>query len=372
MPQHDQRHEQIQDLSTETVMKKATTADVAVMVDCGSLCRKHLGVEIPGLGHVWFVHDVCGQVCTVITWLLLIFAEIVVMVVVVPQIIYPYNIINAVAYNFFAFLALAAHIRVTLTDPGAVPKGNATGETIQSLGLKEGELYICMICVHAFCMGFAHFISCFSTPKDDWMGYTAGEIKMRSRSSCLVITTGPVIKPTIEDYWSQEDIAYTLLSLVWFQAILSNFHVTDNTEDDGSHPLYKVRLFFRHLRQQFTDMSTPQQDISFDEVTCPWKGRMRFRLYNPAKPDKFGIKLYEACEAKTGHVLAMDIYQGSMPATEVSKALDIDEGLSVTTRVVLGLLAFGGLLDKGHQIFMDNCYTSPEPFTQLYLFNTYA
>ena len=54
-------------------------------------------------------------------------------------------------------------------------------------------------------------------------------------------------------------------------------------------------------------MYTPEQDISFDEATCPWKGRLRFRVYNPAKPDQFGIKLYEACEAKSGYVLVRDL-----------------------------------------------------------------
>ncbi|XP_070211318.1 piggyBac transposable element-derived protein 4-like [Littorina saxatilis] len=207
-----------------------------------------------------------------------------------------------------------------------------------------------------------------------WLPVTLDEMKV---FLSLVIATGLVIKPTIEEYWSQDEITSTPfftknMSLVRFQAILSHFHLVDNTRANRADPLYKLRPFFTHLRTQFVEVYTPEQDISFDEATCPWKGRLRFRVYNPAKPDKFGIKLYEACEAKSGYVISMDVYQGSMPRTNLCEALQLDEDLGTTTQVVLGLLAFGGLLDKGHRIFMDNYYTSPELFNELYLLNTYA
>ena len=39
-----------------------------------------------------------------------------------------------------AFLAVSSHIRTMLTDPGAVPKGNATKENIQLMGFEEGQV----------------------------------------------------------------------------------------------------------------------------------------------------------------------------------------------------------------------------------------
>ena len=58
------------------------------------------------------------QVCAIITWLLLLYAEYVVMVVMLmPQFFSPYNFFNAVVYNFFAFLALSSHLRAMLSDP---------------------------------------------------------------------------------------------------------------------------------------------------------------------------------------------------------------------------------------------------------------
>ena len=43
-----------------------------------------------------------------------------------------------------------------------------------------------------------------------------------------------------------------------------------------------------------------------------------------------------------------------------------------TTRVVLGLLEEAKLLDKGHHIYMDNYYSSPELFYELFHRQTYV
>ncbi|XP_023556531.1 palmitoyltransferase ZDHHC3 isoform X2 [Octodon degus] len=65
----------------------------------------------------------------------------------IPSRDYVYSIINGVVFNLLAFLALASHCRAMLTDPGAVPKGNATKEFIESLQLKPGQVvYKCPKC----------------------------------------------------------------------------------------------------------------------------------------------------------------------------------------------------------------------------------
>ncbi|XP_041100740.1 palmitoyltransferase ZDHHC3-A isoform X3 [Polyodon spathula] len=97
---------------------------------------------------MWFIQDSCGIVCGVITWLLVFYAEFVVLfVMLVPSKSLVYSIINGVLFNALAFLALASHFRAMLTDPGAVQKGNATKEFIESLQLKPGQVvYKCPKC----------------------------------------------------------------------------------------------------------------------------------------------------------------------------------------------------------------------------------
>ncbi|KAF4532112.1 hypothetical protein B566_EDAN004117 [Ephemera danica] len=75
------------------------------------------------------------------TWFLILYAEFVVMYVMLMPSPYPiYATINMIIFQVFAFLAFASHLRTMFTDPGAVPKGNATKEMISLMGFREGQV----------------------------------------------------------------------------------------------------------------------------------------------------------------------------------------------------------------------------------------
>lgn len=92
-----------------------------------------------------------------------------------------------------------------------------------------------------------------------------------------------------------------------FLLILSNFHLIDNETNNQSDDLYKIRPFLRMVHLNFQKYE-PERDLSSDEGTCPFKGRGRFRVYNPMKPNKFRIKLYNLCEAISEYCVGTDIY----------------------------------------------------------------
>ncbi|KTF82628.1 hypothetical protein cypCar_00034347 [Cyprinus carpio] len=106
------------------------------------------GEEEVAPSRIWFIQDSCGMVCAFMTWFLVMYAEFVVnFVMLLPSKSFWYSLINGVAFNFLAVLALTSHLRTMLTDPGAVPKGNATKEYMESLQLKPGEvIYKCPKC----------------------------------------------------------------------------------------------------------------------------------------------------------------------------------------------------------------------------------
>ncbi|OPJ78192.1 palmitoyltransferase ZDHHC7 isoform A [Patagioenas fasciata monilis] len=88
------------------------------------------------------------MVCAIMTWLLVVYADFVVtFVMLLPSKDFWYSVINGVLFNCLAVLALSSHLRTMLTDPGAVPKGNATKEYMDNLQLKPGEvIYKCPKC----------------------------------------------------------------------------------------------------------------------------------------------------------------------------------------------------------------------------------
>ena len=100
-----------------------------------------------------------------------------------------------------------------------------------------------------------------------------------------------------------------------FQSILSNFHVADDTQNPpfgrpGHNPLAKLQPMIDMISASFKAAYKPGKNISVDEGCCPWKGRLRFRQYNPRKPAKLHIKLFQVSDPATGYVIHFSVYTG--------------------------------------------------------------
>ena len=107
----------------------------------------------------------------------------------------------------------------------------------------------------------------------------------------------------------------TYMGRYTFQSIMSNLQVADSTLDlPRNHPhhdpLFKVRPFMDMLQKNFKRCYKLGRDLSFGEGCCPFKGRLKFWCYNPRKPAKFHIKMFEVSDSKTGYVVGFDVYTG--------------------------------------------------------------
>ena len=81
-------------------------------------------------------------------------------------------------------------------------------------------------------------------------------------------------------------------------------------DQPGYDPLFKVRLLLNLLSEKFRTVYIPGQNLSVDEAMIGFKGRVHFRQYMPAKPTKWGIKVWEVCESETAYCANFDIYTG--------------------------------------------------------------
>lgn len=184
---------------------------------------------------------------------------------------------------------------------------------------------------------------------NDWRDTNAVEMR---KFLALLLHMGPVSLPTIEHYWSTNNLYKntlfgSIMSRNRFQLLLRFWHFTDNANADATDRLYKLRPVLEHFNHTMDRIYYPRKELSIDESMVLWRGRLVFRQYIKNKRHKYGIKLYELCESR-GLVLRIRVYTGT--------AIDDDMNMGQSGAIVMKLL--DGFLDKGHVVFTDNYYNS--------------
>ena len=102
-------------------------------------------------------------------------------------------------------------------------------------------------------------------------------------------------------------------------------------------------------------MFTTHGDMTIDESMVKFKGRLQFRQYMPAKPTKWGLKIWTLAESSSSYIHHFQVYTGREGSQE--------KGLS--HRVVTDLL--GHFQNRNIRVYMDNFYSSPVLFNELYM-----
>ena len=104
----------------------------------------------------------------------------------------------------------------------------------------------------------------------------------------LFFLTGLIKKTELAEYWSTDEVLSTpyfakVMSRNRFQLILRFLHYTDRPQDSDDR-IFRVRPILEYLVRKWQEMFQPGKHISVDEGTLLWRGRLSFRVYNPAKP----------------------------------------------------------------------------------------
>ena len=72
---------------------------------------------------------------------------------------------------------------------------------------------------------------------------------------------------------------------------MSVIQKTNPQKGEANHdPLFLVRSMVDMMQRNFHTKYRPGKELSLDESTCPFKGRVHFKCYNPKKPYRFHIK----------------------------------------------------------------------------------
>lgn len=178
---------------------------------------------------------------------------------------------------------------------------------------------------------------------------------------CLLMTRNRHL--TIEEHWSTDPLLRSpafgqIMKRDRFELILQMLHYCDVESPIYGDRLYKIRALIDHCRNIFRNTFSPNKNLCIDESIIVFKGRLLFKQYIPSKRHRFGIKMFVLCDVETGYIIDFIIYCGD--GTDIT-----DSGqLGVSGAVVTTLLSeyFG----KGHTLWCDNWYTSPNLFKYLH------
>ena len=83
---------------------------------------------------------------------------------------------------------------------------------------------------------------------------------------------------------------------------------TPGRDDPNYDPLYKMRPMIDLILPKLKDNYKPGENLSVDEGMIGFKGRVHFRQYMPAKPTKWGNKVWQICESDSGYCCGFDVY----------------------------------------------------------------
>ncbi|KAF7697464.1 PiggyBac transposable element-derived protein 4 [Cucumispora dikerogammari] len=133
-----------------------------------------------------------------------------------------------------------------------------------------------------------------------------------------------------------------------FSLIISN--ITCISEEDyveGGRKIVNEPKIISFINKRFKCSHKPKDFLSIDESTILFKGIVAFKVFNPRKPDKYGIKVYMCSDSKNEYIYFTKICSISFKIRNTVFSL------------------FGGFEYKWHKVFIGNFYNSYALFEKI-------
>ena len=183
------------------------------------------------------------------------------------------------------------------------------------------------------------------------------DIEMRAFVGCIlclgVMKQSMLSSTTVFDAMYGQGFVRASFSQNRFLQLL-NFLRFDDKETRSARRSRDVFAPFRDFWDAFTknlsDHYIPGPFITIDEQLVPFRGRCSLIQYLPSKPDKYGIKILGAADAKNNFRLVAEPYLG--------RPLSADRQANLGRNVALGLSA--PFFNSGRNITTDNLFTDKE------------
>jgi hypothetical protein len=92
----------------------------------------------------------------------------------------------------------------------------------------------------------------------------------------------------------------TIMPYERFKEIKRSLNISSGrpTPEQKQDPIWKVRPFLEKMNELFAYYYKPEEYLTVDEGMIPFNGKVHFKVFNPDKPTKWGIKEYLLCDAQ--------------------------------------------------------------------------
>ena len=188
---------------------------------------------------------------------------------------------------------------------------------------KSQFLMVLGLCTFLFSCSVKPQSTWWSRKRTEWQNKNWHDISrpelMAYLGLCIIMGINKL--PRFSDYWTSDPFlenrgVKSVITKNRFEQICQYLYFSDSSLEPkkgtpGYDRLFKCRQIITNVVSNIQSAYYPFKTISIDEEMIAFKGRLNFRQYMPAKPTKYGIKVWMAADASKAYVVTLSVYQGS-------------------------------------------------------------
>eukprot|EP00112_Aurelia_sp_Birch-Aquarium-sp1_P015019 Seg3293.2 transcript_id=Seg3293.2/GoldUCD/mRNA.D3Y31 product="PiggyBac transposable element-derived protein 4" protein_id=Seg3293.2/GoldUCD/D3Y31 len=161
--------------------------------------------------------------------------------------------------------------------------------------------------------------------------------------------------PELRMYWCKDKFfgnfgIADVMPRLRFEKLSQYFHANDRTAYNRGDPnrdkLHLIRPIMDVVLANCLEKYNPHRDVAIDEAMVKFRGVLGFRQYMPAKPTKYGIKVWARADSANGFVSEFEVYVGRPNGG----GREVELGRKVVSRLTEKIRG------KNHHVYFDNYF----------------
>ncbi|XP_047124186.2 piggyBac transposable element-derived protein 1-like [Hydra vulgaris] len=178
--------------------------------------------------------------------------------------------------------------------------------------------------------------------------------------------------PNTREYWGENSFEPVRKTMTKnrFEELHRYLHFNDSTKmpaqgDSNFDPIFKMRPIIEYFNICFQSVPMSQR-LCVDEQMCSTKMVLHIRQYMPAKPHKWGMKLFVLCDTY-GFSYGFELYSGASDSKISNGAPDLGAAANVVSRLSQIIPDH-----MNHIVYFDNYYSTLPLMIYLYSRGIYS